>query len=124
MHEIGKNLKELRVNKGISIRELGQLIGISHNTLASYERYDIVPTILNAVKICEFFKVPVEFLVNGKLAITDFNDGQLLKLFKMVDSYKEEDKELAKQFLKKLVKNVEQRGELEEEVKIPKKKKK
>jgi transcriptional regulator with XRE-family HTH domain len=124
MHEIGKNLKELRVKKGISIRELGQLIGISHNTLASYERYDIVPTILNAVKICEFFKVPVEFLVNGKLAITDFNDGQLLKLFKMVDSYKEEDKELAKQFLKKLVKNVEQRGELEDEVKIPKKKKK
>ena len=64
MHEIGKNLKELRNKKGLSIRALAELIGISRNTLSSYERYDIVPTVLNAVKICEFFGVPVEYLVS------------------------------------------------------------
>lgn len=124
MNEIGKNLRELREKKGLSVRALAELIGISHNTLASYERYDIIPTVLNAIKICEFFNVPVEYLVTGKLSITDFNDGQLLKLFKTVDSYKQEDKELAKKFLRKLVKNVEQRADLEEEVKEKKIKKK
>lgn len=115
MHEIGKNLKELREKKGLSIRALAEEIGISHNTLASYERYDIVPTVLNAAKICEYFKVPIEYLIYGKKVITDFEDSMLLRLFKTIDGYNKEDKELAKRFLKKLVKNVEEREELEGE---------
>ena len=117
MHELGKNLKELRNKKGLSIRGLAELINISPNTLASYERYDVVPTVTNADKICEFFNVPMEYLLHGETVISDFEDSKLLQLFKKVDSYKEADKELAKKFLSKLGKNVDEREKLEGEVK-------
>ena len=116
MHEIGKNLKELRNEKGLSVRGLAEILGISHNTLASYERYDVVPTITNAVKICEYFKVPVEYLIYGKKVNSDFNDADLLRLFNKIDGYSNKDKELAKKYLNKLIKNVEEREGLEKEV--------
>ena len=63
MNQIAKNLRELRDKSGLSLRALGEAIGLSHNTLATYERNDVVPTVNNAVKICEYFKVPVEYLI-------------------------------------------------------------
>ena len=58
-----KKLRELRDKSGLSLRALAEAIGLSHNTLATYERNDVVPTVNNAVKICEYFKVPVEYLI-------------------------------------------------------------
>jgi transcriptional regulator with XRE-family HTH domain len=113
MNEIGKNLKELRNDKGLSLRALAEAIGVSHNTLATYERNNVIPTINYAVKICEYFKVPVEYLLYGKKIITDFNDSELLKLFKEIDEYPESDREIAKKFLEKLVKNVRERKNIE-----------
>ena len=97
----------------LSLRALAEKIGVSHNTLATYERNNVVPTVNNAVKICEYFKVPVEYLLYGRKILTDFNDQELLKLFKEIDDYEESDRKAAKNILKKLVKNVRERKELE-----------
>ncbi len=113
MNDIGKNLKELRAASGLTLRELAMKVGISHNTLATYERNSVTPTIHYAVKICEFFKVPVEYLVYGKKVSTDFNDEGLLKLFKEVDEFEEQDRETVKGVLRKLVKNIQERREIE-----------
>ena len=113
MNQIAKNLRELRDKSGLSLRVLAEAIGLSHNTLATYERNDVVPTVNNAVKICEYFKVPVEYLLYGKKILTDFNDGELLKLFKEIDDYEETDRRVVKNILKKLVKNVSERKKIE-----------
>jgi transcriptional regulator with XRE-family HTH domain len=114
MNQIAKNLRELRDKSGLSLRALGEEIGLSHNTLATYERQGVVPTVNNAVKICEYFKVPVEYLLYGKKVTTDFNDQDLLKLFKEIDEYEESDRKIAKNILKKLIKNVKERKGIEE----------
>jgi transcriptional regulator with XRE-family HTH domain len=116
MNEIAKNLRELRDKSGLSLRALAEAIGLSHNTLATYERNDVVPTVNNAVKICEYFKVPVEYLLYGRKILTDFNDEELLKLFKEIDDYEESDRKVAKNILKKLVKNVDDRKKLEKNI--------
>jgi transcriptional regulator with XRE-family HTH domain len=116
MNDIAKNLRDLRSKSGLSLRELAEAIGISHNTLATYERNGVVPTVNYAVKICEFFKVPVEYLLYGKKILTDFNDAELLKLFKEIDSYEDSDKKVAKIILKKLVKNIQERKKIEKEI--------
>jgi transcriptional regulator with XRE-family HTH domain len=116
MNEIGKNLKELRSKSGISLRELAEEVDISHNTLATYERNDVVPTIYNAVRICEFYKVPVEYLIYGKKITTDFNDSELLRLFREIDGYEKTDRDVAKKILRKLVKNVKDRKDIEDSV--------
>ncbi len=115
MNEIAKHIRELRSKSELSLRALAEAIGVSHNTLATYEKNNVMPTILNAAKICEYFKVPVEYLLYGRKILTDFNDQELLKLFKEVDDYEESDRKVAKNILKKLVKNVKDRKKIENE---------
>ncbi len=113
MNNIAKNLKELRNNAGLSLRALAEAVGLSHNTLATYERNDVIPTVNNAIKICEYFQIPVEYLLYGKKAKSDFKDSELLRLFREIDEYSKEEREIAKKFLRKLMKNVRERKELE-----------
>ena len=90
------------------------LINLFRASWEKCEAQGVIPTVNNAVKICEYFQVPVEYLLYGKKITTDFNDSELLKLFREIDEYSKDEKEIAKKFLKKLVKNVKERKELEE----------
>ncbi|MBN2737915.1 MAG: helix-turn-helix transcriptional regulator [Spirochaetales bacterium] len=112
---IGKHLKELREKKCHSIRALSTMMDISHNTLAAYERDNIIPTLPMAEKICNFFGVPMEYLLYGKNSLAEFRNMKLLELAKQVDELGKEEVNLAKKYLKKLIKNVEERKELIEE---------
>jgi transcriptional regulator with XRE-family HTH domain len=112
METIGENLKRLRKSEGLSLRDLAEKIDMSYNTIASYERNIIVPTITNVIKICNYFKVPCEYLIYGEKIKTDFNDAELLTLFKEVDEYSKTNKELIKKLLKKLINNIKERNEL------------
>jgi transcriptional regulator with XRE-family HTH domain len=116
MNEIAKNLKALRSSKKMSLRALGEAIGVSHNTLATYERNEVMPTINNAMKICEYFQMPAEYLLYGKKVVTDFNDRELLKLFREIDDSSDPDRLMAKKFLKKLIKNIRERKKLDNEI--------
>jgi len=116
MNMIGKYLRQLREAEGLTIRELAKNVGISHNTLAGYERESIMPSLQNASTIAEYFGVPVEYLLKGKKIISDFNDARLLALFKEIDNMDRENKTLAKKFLQKLIDNRNERNSLLKEV--------
>ena len=113
MEVIGKRLRQLRNEKGLSIRELAKEIGISHNTLAAYERHDMMPSLENGYIMAEYFEIPIEYFLKGKKVFTDFNDSTLLELFRDVDEMNTEYRTLAKRFLEKLVKNHREKRELE-----------
>ncbi|MBN2545212.1 MAG: helix-turn-helix transcriptional regulator [Spirochaetes bacterium] len=118
MNKIGDNIRVLRKEKGLSIRELSEKIGISHNTMAAYERNVVIPTVPNAMKICEFFKVPVEYLVYGQIVIRqEFQDNELLALAKELNELKDDESlQLAKKYLKRLIENFNEKKKLIEEL--------
>ena len=39
MIDIGKNIKEIRIRRGLSQRELGKRLGVSAQAISLYEKY-------------------------------------------------------------------------------------
>ena len=117
MNKLGDNIRILRKEANLSMRELAEKVKISHNTIAAYERNVVIPTVPNAMKICEYFKVPMEFLTYGKTVIKQkFNDNELLALVKEIDKLEDDEiRKLAKKYMKKLIENYMEKKELIEE---------
>ena len=101
--KIGNNLRKLRKKKGLSLRELEKEIGISYNTLGSYERNTCQPTIENCYTICKYFEVPMEYLIFGDDISQDFKDYELVQLLHEIDEMKSEDREVIKKLIKRYI---------------------
>ena len=115
MASFGHYLKILRKERGISLRELAKQVGISHNTLALYEREHTVPSVENGFTIAEYFGLPLEYFLKGEAVISDFRDATLRELCRHVDEMNDEDRELAKRYLSRLVQNRSEREILHRE---------
>jgi transcriptional regulator with XRE-family HTH domain len=115
MASFGYYLKRLRAERGISLRDLEKEVGISHNTLALYEKEHTVPSVENGFAIAEYFGLPLEFFLKGETVISDFSDATLRDLCWRVDAMSDEDRTLAKDYLSRLVNNRDERDELERE---------
>ena len=63
-----KRLKELRMEKGISMTELAKEIGVSAIAVSRWERGLQIPNIDYAVAIAKFFNVSADYL----LGLVDF----------------------------------------------------
>lgn len=111
----GHYLKILRSERGISLRELEKQVGISHNTLALYEKERTVPSVENGFILAEFFGVPLEYFLKGEAVTSDFRDATLRELCKHVDALDDADRSLAKNYLTRLVKYRSERNRLIEE---------
>ena len=103
---IGENIQKLRKSKGLSLRKLSAEIGISHNNLASYERDAIVPSLENAVKISQYFNVPLEYLFMGEKADFKYHDLELADLFGTVDRMETKYRRMVKNYIKKVIKHL------------------
>lgn len=64
-----KNLKKLRIEKGISQQKLAEIIGISQQSVNKYENHNIEPDITTLILLANFFKTSVDYLVGN----TDIN---------------------------------------------------
>ncbi len=58
-----KNLRKLRNNKKISMKELGSLIGVSESTISLYENGKRQPDFLTLINIADFFDVSIDYLL-------------------------------------------------------------
>ena len=105
MITIGENLKNLRKEKGLSFRKLAKQVGISHNILAVYERNESTPSLENALKICKFFNVPLEYLLLGEKSNFEYNDFELAELFNEADQLEDDYRNLIKKYIRKILKN-------------------
>ncbi len=54
------HLKEYRARIGVNQQEMGQLVGVSRQTISQIERGDYSPSVTLALKIAKIFEVPVE----------------------------------------------------------------
>lgn len=58
--QIGKRIKDLRMQKNMTAEELGKALGISSSAVNMYECGQRVPRDEIKISIAEFFSVPVE----------------------------------------------------------------
>ncbi len=59
----GLRLKELRIEKGISQRKFGELIGVCNQTVSFWESGSREPDMDTLVKISDFFDVSTDYLL-------------------------------------------------------------
>lgn len=57
--DVGKRLKELRERRGISLRELSRLSGLSANTLSMIERGQSSPSVSTIYRLVDALNVPI-----------------------------------------------------------------
>jgi len=61
MNELVKNkVHTLRTDKGVTQEELASEVGVSRQTIIAIEKGNYTPSVLLAIKIGIFFKLPVE----------------------------------------------------------------
>ena len=60
---IGERLQELRKDHGVSQAQLAELLGVSHNTISSYECNRSDPDDNSKIIIAKLFDVSVDYLI-------------------------------------------------------------
>ena len=58
-----KGMKKIRQEKGISLRKLDSMIGISFTNLSKYETGKQIPTVLTAKKIADALECTIDDLL-------------------------------------------------------------
>ena len=61
--DILKNLKKLRLRKGLSQQRLADIIGVSRQSVNKYENHSIEPDIDTLISLANFFHTSVDYLV-------------------------------------------------------------
>lgn len=108
-------LSRLRAEQGLSYRRLSKAVGISHNNLACYENGTVVPSLEMAAKLASFYDVPLEYLLRGEEFVSEIHDGELRQLFGELDRMERKDRDLVKRFIRKVIRNREEREQLEKD---------
>lgn len=87
-----KNLKKLRVSKGLSQNKLAEFIGISQQSVNKYENHNIEPDIDTLCALADYFSTSVDYLIGHsdidhkieKIMPFDLNDDEA----KLVKAYR------------------------------------
>ncbi len=58
-----KNLKQLRMQRGISQQKLGEYLGISQQSINKYENHSIEPDIHTLMLLADYFQTSVDYLI-------------------------------------------------------------
>ena len=65
-YEIGKRVRKIRLQKGISQEQFGELIGIKKAAVSKIENVDNSLSRSNLISICKQFNINEEWLLYGK----------------------------------------------------------
>ena len=63
MISLGKSIKELREEKELTQVELGNLLGLSYQTIGHYENGVSQPTLETLINMCKIFGVTSDYLL-------------------------------------------------------------
>lgn len=59
----GQRIREERQLKGLSQRQLAELISTTQSTVGKYEREELQPNIDVIIKLCKIFEVSADYLL-------------------------------------------------------------
>ena len=69
-----KNLKRLRSKAGISQRELAEIVMVSQQSINKHENHNVEPDIETLIKLADYFKVSLDYLVGRDYSGTELSD--------------------------------------------------
>lgn len=76
-----KNLRKLRISRGISQQQLAEVMGISQQSVNKYENYKVEPDIHALAELADYFHTTIDYLV-GHIqppGNQDFTEPELTK---------------------------------------------
>ena len=117
MVKIGETLKKLRQSRGLSLRRLAKELGTSHTVIALYEKDERIPTIDVVVRICDFFEIPLEYLILGEKSGGKYTDLELAELSSQADELEKEYRDMVKDYIKRVISHSNERKTLHRESK-------
>lgn len=87
---MGNRIRYLRKEKGLTLKELGAVVGLAQNTISQYETGDRNPKLETWAKMSAFFEVSIDYL-KGK---SDFrNSKEIVELLNELGDVKEKTDE-------------------------------
>lgn len=98
-------LQELRIQAGLTQRELAEKIGVKNYTVANWEQNRTEPSIKDLVDLADFFEVSIDYLIGrendlGEIIISKNLTDSQIKLLSLFNSLNEERKESILKLLK------------------------
>lgn len=64
--EVFNRIAMLRAERGVSRRQLADALGVHYQTVGYLERGEFSPSLYLALKLAEYFEVPVEIVFSTK----------------------------------------------------------
>lgn len=96
------NLKELRANKGLTLRELSENINIDKSTLSRYERQEQEIKSSDLLMLAKYYNVPIDYLLCNNTAHP--KDELTDELHNTIDKLNKGNKEFILKLAKTLIK--------------------
>jgi transcriptional regulator with XRE-family HTH domain len=103
---LGKKLRSLRAEKGLSQAALGEISGVNSKLLSKYENERIVPTADTLRKIAQALQISADYLIFDnapKNGICVLNDLELFEKFQEVENMSLEDRTMIKNMIDALI---------------------
>lgn len=66
IHLFAKRLRELRLDAGLSARQVGAGIGVAHSTIVRWEQGSGMPDALDLIALAKFFNVSADYICGIK----------------------------------------------------------
>lgn len=63
MYNFSERLKELRIENGLSLKELANAIGVSDVAISRWENRQRTPNIESLIALAKFFRVSTDYLL-------------------------------------------------------------
>lgn len=59
------HLKELRIEKGLSQKGLGEILQVSQQSINKYENHNVIPDIETLIAMSNFFETSIDYIVGN-----------------------------------------------------------
>jgi len=69
MEKFGEKLRILRMRRGLTTRELGELLGVNQSHVTRMEQGQRMPNVAMVIKVAAIFGVTVDQLVQDELGL-------------------------------------------------------
>lgn len=69
MFYLGEKLRTLRKRRGLTVRQLGDRLGVNHSHITKIETGENIPSLPLAIKIADSFGISVDQLVRDDLEL-------------------------------------------------------
>jgi transcriptional regulator with XRE-family HTH domain len=105
-----KRISELRKKKGLTLEELGNMVGLGRNTVYYWEEKGAVPNDSVLLKLSEIFDESIDYLLGN-----DKRVSQRQTAFRNWDKLTDEEKEKAMTIINAFIPNANKKEESEDE---------